>query len=83
MVHLTRGTSLRGKVVHARGEEGKPVWAFLGVPFAEPPTGSRRFQKPQTLNLWQGERDAQHFGEMLCNTCLFYFKKRLHLRGVE
>jgi len=40
----------------------RDINAFLGVPYAEPPTGDRRFQPPQPINLWSGIRDATEFG---------------------
>ncbi|WKX89248.1 hypothetical protein Q1695_008697 [Nippostrongylus brasiliensis] len=45
--------------------EGNRVSAFLGVPFAMPPTGSRRFAKPTPITEYQGEIKAQ----TLSKTC--------------
>ena len=42
---------LRGRIV-----EGRPT--FLGVPYAAPPVGERRFAAPQPVEPWQGVRDA-------------------------
>ena len=40
--------------------------AFLGIPFAEPPTGSRRFRRPEPLQRpWTGIRYATR----LPNSC--------------
>jgi len=36
--------------------------AFLGIPFAEPPTGSRRFAAPQPKAAWPGVLDATAHG---------------------
>jgi len=43
------------------GVESEGVRIFRGVPFAEPPTGARRFLAPRELKPWQGERDATRF----------------------
>src|SRR5215470_3573519 len=36
-------------------------YAFLGVPYAAPPTGNLRWQPPQSPAAWQGIRDATGF----------------------
>ncbi|KPP76890.1 hypothetical protein Z043_103726 [Scleropages formosus] len=38
-----------------------PVLQFLGVPYAAPPTGSRRFQPPEPPVAWSGVHNATHF----------------------
>ncbi len=38
---------------------GAPVDEFLGVPFAEAPTGERRFAPPARLRSWRGVREAK------------------------
>ena len=37
------------------------VNAFLGVPFAEPPTGPRRWSSPSPIRPWKGVRPAAQF----------------------
>jgi para-nitrobenzyl esterase len=37
------------------------VRAYLGVPFAAPPVGDRRWQPPRALDSWSGVRAADHF----------------------
>ena len=44
-----------------RGLEKGEVTAFLGVPFAAPPTGGRRWQPPHPPQTWAGIRQADHF----------------------
>lgn len=64
IAHLTPKTSLRGLKVFARGIS-KPVFAFLGVPFAEPPVGNLRFAPTVSVKLWTGERNAKKFGNFI------------------
>jgi para-nitrobenzyl esterase len=54
VVATTRGL-LRGKAA------GSTV-AFLGVPYAEPPVGPRRFTAPVPRACWSGVRDAADYG---------------------
>ena len=41
-----------------RGEASGGVRRFLGVPYAAPPAGPRRFALPQAPETWEGARDA-------------------------
>ncbi|AZC15103.1 carboxylesterase family protein [Microbacterium sp. ABRD28] len=47
-----------------RGEPGDPgsSAAFLGIPFADPPVGERRFAPPSPVPPWDGVRDATAYG---------------------
>jgi para-nitrobenzyl esterase len=45
-----------------RGIRQGPVRAFLGIPYAEPPTGRLRWRAPESVTPWHGVRDASHFG---------------------
>lgn len=51
-----------GKV---RGLFRDGVAAYLGIPYAAPPTGEGRWRPPAPVNPWQGVRRAQRYG----NTC--------------
>ena len=46
-----------------RGLERGDHLAFLGVPFAKPPIGERRFTAPEPLDPWTGTRHAIEFGD--------------------
>jgi len=39
---------------------GRPIKAFIGIPFAEPPVGDLRFKAPQKVTPWNGTLDAQN-----------------------
>ncbi|MGH9016253.1 MAG: carboxylesterase/lipase family protein, partial [Acidimicrobiales bacterium] len=44
------------------GREKDGVLLFAGVPFAAPPTGTRRFRAPEPHEGWSDVREATHFG---------------------
>jgi carboxylesterase type B len=67
IVKLTPTCGLKGKVIKAADisiSDARDIYTFLGVPYAEPPTGKLRFSKPQPLSLWDGVRDAKEFGSV-------------------
>ncbi len=45
-----------------RGVANPEARAFLGLPYAAPPVGLRRWKEPAAPASWQGIRDAGHFG---------------------
>jgi para-nitrobenzyl esterase len=46
-----------------RGTEVSGIREFLGIPYAAPPTGNRRWQPPQPHSSWQTPLDATQFGK--------------------
>ncbi|KAL6732238.1 hypothetical protein Aduo_003018 [Ancylostoma duodenale] len=55
VVHTALGT-IRGVPQQFENER---VSAFLGVPYARPPVGIRRFAKPEKVQPWTGELEAR------------------------
>ncbi|MFT4210416.1 MAG: carboxylesterase family protein [Microbacterium sp.] len=53
-------TTTAGRVSGVQRDGG--VTAFLGIPFAAPPIGSRRFLAPQRPEAWSGSRPCDRFG---------------------
>lgn len=58
-------------VVHGidGGEPG--VRAFLGIPYAQPPVGDRRWATPEPPEPWEGVRSANRFGNRCIQTSPF------------
>ena len=44
-----------------RGSVADGVYAFLGVPYAAPPSGAKRLRPPQPVEPWSGQRDATRY----------------------
>lgn len=42
-----------------RGLRGEGFQAFLGIPYAAPPVGERRWERPEPAAAWEGVRDAK------------------------
>lgn len=66
---------LRGLKVALPSEILGPVEQYLGVPYAMPPTGERRFQAPEPPSSWPGIRNATQFAPV----CPQYLEDRLLL----
>lgn len=57
----TRYGKLRGVRVPLPSEILGPVDQYLGVPYAAPPIGEKRFMPPEPPPSWSGIRNATHF----------------------
>ena len=51
--------TLQGAV---RGNVSEGIHVFKGIPYAAPPFGKNRFQHPQSVEPWDGVRDALNYG---------------------
>ena len=58
----TESTTVRTSSGAVRGTSRDGVHAYLGIPYAAPPFGPRRFAAPQPVQPWDGVRDATQFG---------------------
>jgi para-nitrobenzyl esterase len=55
----SRRSLAAGEVVGFRGGYGSHVW--LGIPFAKPPLGERRWRAPEPVEPWEGALQATRF----------------------
>jgi len=53
---MIRGTK---KLADLGTGNGVPYLAFTGIPYAKPPTGSRRFMRPEPIDAWEGVQGGQ------------------------
>lgn len=74
----TRYGKLRGLRAPLPGAVLGPVSQFLGIPYAAPPTGERRFQPPEPPTAWPGVRDATRFAPV----CPQHLDERTLLRDM-
>ncbi|OXA51774.1 esterase E4 [Folsomia candida] len=51
---------VKGATLYSRG--GRKFHGFMKLPFAQPPTGNRRFEPPEPAERWEGIRDGREFG---------------------
>lgn len=58
-------------VVEGRGVQPSGVRIFLGIPFAQPPTGDLRWREPQPLQKWKFVRQATDFGPRCMQARIF------------
>ncbi|KAG8236905.1 hypothetical protein J437_LFUL015231 [Ladona fulva] len=60
VAHLKNGI-LRGKILNT--PSGKKIYSYLGIRYAHPPTGTRRFKAPEELlEPWEGVKNAYFDG---------------------
>ncbi|KAF3705922.1 Neuroligin-3 Gliotactin -like protein Precursor [Channa argus] len=57
----TQFGKLRGLRVPVPSEVLRPVDQYLGVPYAAPPVGEKRFMPPEQPASWSGIKNATHF----------------------
>lgn len=55
-------TTKSGRVRGRRAARDRGIVAVLGIPYAAPPFGSRRFREPRPAEPWDGVRDCTAFG---------------------
>ncbi|XP_036410356.1 neuroligin-1-like isoform X1 [Megalops cyprinoides] len=67
-VVTTNYGKMRGFKKELHNEILGPVIQFLGVPYAAPPIGDRRFQPPEPPSSWSGTRNATHFAPVCPQT---------------
>ncbi|PGH27711.1 hypothetical protein AJ80_00498 [Polytolypa hystricis UAMH7299] len=60
-VVLRQGNTVIGTIMESNLP--RPVEAFLGIPYALPPTGERRFRPPEPVNVPEGVIYAQSYGK--------------------
>ena len=74
VAHLSTECRLKGKLTRLTANDvatdsadystdTRDVYAFLGVPYAQPPVGDLRFQAPKPVELWSGVKDATEYGK--------------------
>lgn len=54
-------TTTAGGIVRGTAPDVRGVSAFLGIPYAEPPIGERRWRSPERAAPWEGVHDATDF----------------------
>src|ERR1035437_397042 len=62
MSEMTQHPVVQLKDGAIRGKVDSGAAAFLGIPYAAPPFGPNRMRAPQSVQPWEGERDATAFG---------------------
>ncbi|KIH56495.1 Carboxylesterase [Ancylostoma duodenale] len=76
----TRSGPIRGREYLLN--DGRVVDMYMGIPYAEPPVGKLRFQKPQPVKPWIEELDCVKFGPR-CPQTDEYFAQFLNIVGKD
>ncbi|KAK6750229.1 hypothetical protein RB195_002304 [Necator americanus] len=76
----TRSGPVRGREYQLN--DGRIVDMYMGIPYAEPPIGKLRFQKPQPVKHWTEEMDCVKFGPR-CPQTDEYFAQFLNIVGKD
>ncbi len=58
-------------VIEGLGAQKSGVRIFRGIPFAQPPTGDRRWKEPEPVKNWDGVRQAAKFGPRCMQAPIF------------
>jgi len=59
---LTQSAAVEISLGRVRGRVENEVCHYLGIPFAAPPVGERRFSAPEAPEPWTGILDAERYG---------------------
>ena len=68
---LQRSTEF-GEVMGVDQSASSGTWAWLGLPYAQPPVNALRWMPPVAPARWQGVRNAQSFGPACAQAGRFY-----------
>ncbi|GMR37683.1 hypothetical protein PMAYCL1PPCAC_07878, partial [Pristionchus mayeri] len=66
----TKYGRVRGRRLIYKGE--KKVDAFQGIPYAKPPVGELRFEKPQPPEKWKGIKETKSFAKRPVQPSVLY-----------
>ncbi|SFO06995.1 para-nitrobenzyl esterase [Variovorax sp. PDC80] len=69
--HPLQVATTYGEVEGAAQADGA-AYAWLGIPYAQPPVGERRWKPPVSPNAWSGVRSAKDFGRSCAQAGSFY-----------
>uniref|UniRef100_A0A0N5CFC7 Carboxylic ester hydrolase n=1 Tax=Strongyloides papillosus TaxID=174720 RepID=A0A0N5CFC7_STREA len=83
--HLFKGKEVEGRRIETKygpvigkriiNDKDKEVDAFLGIPFAKPPIGELRFQKPVPPDSWTEPRRCFKFASRSIQKDMFFWQK--------